>query len=43
MLWILLGWTLTRGRPALAWVQIASFVWGITVELGPWPCPLDFG
>lgn len=38
--WILLGWILTRGRPALAWAHIASLVWGIAVELGPWPCPL---
>jgi len=38
--WILLGWTLTRGRPMLAWLHIASLVWGIAVELGPWPCPL---
>jgi hypothetical protein len=38
--WILLGWMVTRGRPALAWAHIASLVWGIAVELGPWPCPL---
>ncbi|HTS59458.1 MAG TPA: DUF2784 domain-containing protein [Terriglobales bacterium] len=38
--WILLGWTLTHGRPMLAWLHIASLVWGIAVELGPWPCPL---
>ena len=38
--WILLGWTITRGRPVLAWLHIASLVWGIAVELGPWPCPL---
>ncbi|MBZ5595141.1 MAG: DUF2784 domain-containing protein [Acidobacteriia bacterium] len=38
--WILLGWLVTRGRRTLAWVHIASLVWGIAVELGPWPCPL---
>ena len=38
--WILLGWMVTRGRPVLAWTHIASLVWGIAVELGPWPCPL---
>jgi len=38
--WILLGWTVTRGHPVLAWTHIASLVWGIAVELGPWPCPL---
>jgi hypothetical protein len=40
ILWILFGWTQTRGRPTLAWVHILSLVWGIAVELGPWPCPL---
>jgi len=40
ILWILLGWMVTRGRPALAWLHIASLVWGIAIELGPWPCPL---
>lgn len=40
IIWILLGWTVTRGRPTLAWVHIVSLVWGIAVELGPWPCPL---
>jgi hypothetical protein len=30
----------TRGRPALAWLHVASLVWGIATELRPWPCPL---
>jgi len=38
--WILLGWALTRGRRVLAWLHMASLIWGIAVELGPWPCPL---
>ena len=38
--WILLGWLFTRGRPVLTWLHIASLVWGVVVELGPWPCPL---
>lgn len=40
IIWILLGWIVTRGRRGLAWVHIASLLWGIAVELGPWPCPL---
>ncbi len=40
IVWILLGWILTRGRPVLTAVHIASLIWGIAVELGPWPCPL---
>ena len=30
----------TRGRRVLTAVHIASLVWGIAVEAGPWPCPL---
>lgn len=40
ILWILLGWLVTRGRPLLAWFHVASLCWGICVEAGPWPCPL---
>ena len=38
--WILLGCLFTRGRPLLAGLHILSLVWGVVVELGPWPCPL---
>ena len=40
ILWIVLGWVFTRGRPVLTAVHVASLVWGIIAELGPWPCPL---
>jgi Protein of Unknown function (DUF2784) len=38
--WILLGWLFTRGRPELTAIHLASLLWGVAVELGPWPCPL---
>lgn len=39
--WILLGWTLTRGRPLLRNLHIAAIVWAIVVEILPWTvCPL---
>lgn len=34
------GVLFTRGRPWLTAVHLASLVWGIIVEIGPWPCPL---
>jgi hypothetical protein len=40
ILWILLGWLLTKGRPFFARIHVLSLVWGAIVELGPWPCPL---
>lgn len=43
LVWIVavLGGVLwTRGRPVLTSLHLACLVWGIIVELGPWPCPL---
>ncbi len=41
--WILLvifGALFTRGRPVWTALHVAALLWGIAVELGPWPCPL---
>jgi hypothetical protein len=39
--WVLLGWTVTRGRPRLRILHIASLVYAVAIELVPWPmCPL---
>ncbi|MGD1080513.1 MAG: DUF2784 domain-containing protein [Candidatus Sulfotelmatobacter sp.] len=40
ILWVVFGVLLTRSRPILRWLHIASLVWGILSELLPWPCPL---
>ena|SRR5207245_1931801 len=40
ILWVIFGALLTRSRPILRWLHIASLVWGIITELLPWPCPL---
>jgi hypothetical protein len=40
ILWVVFGALLTRTRPILRWLHIASLVWGILTELLPWPCPL---
>ena len=40
ILWVVFGALLTRSRPILRWVHIASLIWGILTELLPWPCPL---
>ena len=40
--WVLLGWTVTRCRPILRTLHIASLIYAIVVELVPWlPCPLS--
>lgn len=39
ILWVIFGALLTRSRPILRWLHIASLVWGVLTEL-LWPCPL---
>jgi hypothetical protein len=39
--WVLLGWIVTRRRPLLRTLHVASLVYAIVVESVPWlPCPL---
>src|ERR1700722_3714514 len=40
ILWVIFGTLLTRSRPLLRWLHIASLLWGILTEVLPWPCPL---
>ena len=40
ILWVIFGALLTRSRPLLRWLHIASLVWGVLTEVLPWPCPL---
>jgi hypothetical protein len=40
VLWVVFGALLTRSRPVLRCLHIASLIWGILTELLPWPCPL---
>src|SRR6266704_3405265 len=40
ILWVVFCALLTRSRPVLRWLHIASLIWGILTELLPWPCPL---
>jgi hypothetical protein len=40
ILWVIFGAFWTRSRRWLSVFHIASLVWGILVEVGPWPCPL---
>lgn len=40
--WVILGWTVTRCRPLLRTLHIASVVYAMVIELIPWPpCPLN--
>jgi Protein of Unknown function (DUF2784) len=40
IVWVVFGAVVTRSRPILRWLHIVSLIWGILIELLPWPCPL---
>jgi len=43
LVWLVLvifGAFLTRGRPVWSALHILALIWGILVEVTPWPCPL---
>jgi Protein of Unknown function (DUF2784) len=40
ILWVIFGALVTRNRPVLRWLHVASLIWGILTELTAWPCPL---
>ena len=40
ILWVVFGALLTRRRPVLRGLHIASLIWGVLTEILPWPCPL---
>ncbi len=42
ILWVIFGALFTRGQRLLTCLHIASFIWGLTIEIFPWTCPLTF-
>ncbi len=38
--WVVFGWPLSRRHPVLRWFHFGSLIYGIFIELAPWPCPL---
>jgi len=40
ILWVILGWLVTRNRPWLRWFHLSSVIYGILIEIFFWPCPL---
>jgi len=42
LVWILLGWLVTRRRVLLRWLHILSLLWGIVISVFPWTCPLTY-
>ena len=40
IVWAVFGALVTRSRPILRWLHVASLIWGILTGLLPWPCPL---
>jgi hypothetical protein len=42
ILWVVLGWLVTRNRPWLRWFHLGSLGYAIGIELFLWPCPLTY-
>jgi len=40
IVWVVFGTFVTRSRPILRRLHIASLGWGVLVEFLTWPCPL---
>jgi len=40
ILWVIFGWLVARNRRVLRWAHFVSLIYGIFIELAPWPCPL---
>lgn len=38
--WVIFGAALTRNRRKLACFHIASLIYSVVIDAGPWPCPL---
>jgi prolipoprotein diacylglyceryltransferase len=38
--WVIFGAAFTRRRPLLRRLHIGSLLWGVLIEVAPWPCPL---
>jgi hypothetical protein len=38
--WVVFGWLVARNRPLLRWFHFGSLIYGIFIEIAPWPCPL---
>jgi hypothetical protein len=39
ILWVLLGWLVTRNRPLLRWLHLGSLFYALGIEVFLWPCP----
>jgi Protein of Unknown function (DUF2784) len=40
ILWVILGWLLTRHRPVWRWLHIACVLYGVLIEVSGLSCPL---
>ena len=40
IVWVIFGWLVARKRPVLRWFHFGSLIYGIFIEIVPWPCPL---
>ena len=39
IVWVIFGWSVVRRRFVLRWLHFFSLIYGIFIEIAPWPCP----
>lgn len=40
IIWVIFGWLVARKHAVLRWFHFGSLIYGIFIEVAPWPCPL---
>jgi hypothetical protein len=40
IIWVIFGGLVSRHQAVLRWLHLGSLVYGVVIEIVPWPCPL---
>jgi hypothetical protein len=40
IIWVIFGWLVAHNRRVLRWFHFGSLIYGVFIEIAPWPCPL---
>jgi Protein of Unknown function (DUF2784) len=40
IVWVIFGALVALSRPLFRWLHITCLIWGVLIEILPWPCPL---
>ena len=40
ILWLIFGYLVARNNRVLRWFHVVCLIYGVVIEIVPWPCPL---